>query len=347
MNNDCPCCAPPWSARFPLGCTHRKLETDLSVPPYNDWTWDHNPQGTTTGVVAILTDPTDDSVYTCGRYSLTDGATVRKQDSKGTLIWSLTDIVNSTSNCLAIDSTGYIASGSSQITLSEHYIYVRSAAGSTVWSREGQNASLTGALAMCFDASDNLLVGQSGGVGRIEKFDQTGTYVWEYGSATFMNAARGLDSDSNSNIYAAVSDSGGLCFIKLNSSGTLQWSFTHTTVDTVSCVSVSHNDAKILCGGGVSDIDGKTLRCLDASGASLWSLALYGDGTANDRVVSVSWDPTDTYCYAIQRSGAYHKITAAGAVIWTARHGAIGWGVHVSEAGRLHVSGNLTTKVSA
>lgn len=297
MSLHCPCCAPPWSARLPLGCTHRKLEADLSVPPYNDWIWDHNPQApTSTGIMAIVTDPSDDSVYTAGRFSLTDGATLRKQDSKGILLWSATDIVNSFSTCLAMQSNGNIASGSAQITLSEHYIKLRDSSGTIVWSREGQNSSLTGALCMCFDASDNLLVGQDGSVARLEKFNSSGSYLWEYGSGLFLNRVSGVDADSNDNVYVAIATI-AKSFVKLDSSGSPLWSFTHSaTSSTVECVSVSPDDSKILCGGGISDIDNKVLRCLDSSGSSLWDLALYGNGTFNDRVASVCWDETGAYC---------------------------------------------------
>lgn len=349
----CPCCGPPWAFRPPLGCTHRRFVDDLSVPPLDQWNYNHNPSGggASTGITCIITDPSDDSVYVCGKFSATDAATMRKHDAGGVVQWSVANITSSTDLSIDLDSYGQSVIGTAQTTgPNDPYIFKRASDGTLVWSIAGNNTNLTGAFGVCVDSNDNVIAAQGGSVARIEKFDYAGVYQWEYGSGSALSVCRSVDTDSSDNIYYAGSNGSGVsAFGKLNSSGASQWAVAHMTTgsgDDCHVVSVSPDSTKILCGGNISDTDGKVLRCLDASGSILWSLALYSSGTFTDRVRNVCWDVTGAFCYAMQVSGRYSKISSAGVVQWTGFHGAQAWDVHVSASGVLHIGGNLTTTSS-
>jgi hypothetical protein len=238
-------------------------------------------------------------VYICGSTAQSGGnAFVAKYNSSGTLQWQRV-ITLTGANSLALKAAA--TDGSNNVYVSGYYytsfiqeqlLMKYDSAGTLLWQRIiGQSNTDDSAEGVAVDSSGNVYTGGFGASYDffLTKYDTNGTLQWQQLIArTGSSQGTGVAVDSSANVYLVgyeynSSNIQVVSVVKLNTSGTLQWSQTlsHASVY-LSGLAVDVTDAGDVFITGIAASSAALVARYNTSGTLQWQRTFDGtSGTAD------------------------------------------------------------------
>lgn len=226
------------------------------------------------------------------------------QDVRGMAIF-FTGHTN-TVNSVAVDSDGFVYSGSDDYTVKKI-----TPTGAQVWSFTGHTSNVDSVVV---DTKGFVYSGSADDT--VKKIAPDGTQVWSFnGSSGDVNS---VAVDANGFVYSGNDD---FSVRKITSEGSQVWSFTEHT-DSVRTVAVG------LDGSVYSGSDDFSVRKITPEGSQVWSFTEHTDSV---RAVAVD---ANGFVYSGSRDGTVKKITPDGNLVWSfTEHTSDVWAVVVGSDG--------------
>ncbi len=278
MDNECPCCQPPWSG----GLTEQHRFTHMKLDPARNVLWRIDHCALANKRIRFGADP--DTFYIGGYPNIFTGHHVRRIRADGGLEWSLKE--DGTAECgVGVGSSGRIATTPSDLTKTT--LRVRDHDGTLLWEKFIQNLS-TGARAPFLDAlidsDDNVFSTLNAELFsfRIRAYTSDGSQFWNFPTNLDPNPLSALSVSVSPDESIVMNDthlavvcglaSGSFYTLSVvhKDTGFLDWGVrTPTSLHDAAFMS----DGGVVCVGHSNGLTDLTTSCYGPDGTLRWQKA--------------------------------------------------------------------------